>query len=274
MKRRRNILDSPIDEVDFSILDVETTGLYPDSGDRVIEVGVVKVRGGAIVDSFNSLINPERPISPGAFYVNKISPQMVSGAPKFFEIADQLLEFVNNSVLAAYNSPFDMSFIGNEFRLAGVRLPEFIVIDVLKLARTLLPGIKSYKQGNVAAALSITTNTLHRALEDVIITSQIFSTISGILKAHGLNKLSDISNNNINLQLEQIRLEMVKDALSGERNLWIKYFSPHHFEISERVVTPHQIIQEGRISYLAAYCHHQKADRSFHLGRIFDIKII
>jgi DNA polymerase III epsilon subunit family exonuclease len=274
MKAKRNLLDSSIDEVDFSILDVETTGLFPDSGDRVVEVGVVKVRGGAIVDSFNSLINPERPISPGAFYVNRISPQMVTDAPKFFEIAPQLLEFLDSSVLAAYNSPFDMSFIETEFRLAGVRLPEFVVIDVLKLARTLLPGIKSYKQGNVAAALSINTNTLHRALEDVIITSQIFSTISGILKTHGLNKLSDLSDNNIGFKIEQIRLEMVKDALSGENNLWIKYFSPHHFEISERVVTPHQIVLEGRTSYLAAYCHHQKADRNFHLGRILDIKII
>lgn len=269
-----NILNSLINDVDFSILDVETTGLSPESGDRVIEVGVVKVRSGAVVDSFTSLINPERPLSAGAFFVNKISPQMVSDKPKFCEIAPDLLEFLEHSVLTAYNTPFDLSFIESEFRLAGIKLPKFVTLDVLKLSRSLLPGIKSYKQGNVAAALNISTNTLHRALEDVIVTSQIFFTIVGISKAHGFNKVGDLINNNIGYKLEETRLRMVNDAFSTESNLWIKYFSPHRYEISERVVTPHQIIKKDNGTYLSAYCHNQKADRNFHVGRILEIKIV
>jgi DNA polymerase III epsilon subunit family exonuclease len=263
-----------LDDVNFSILDVETTGLSAESGDRVIEIGVVKVRSGAVIDSFNFLINPERPISTGAFLVNHISPQMVADAPKFIEIAPRLIHFLGGCVIAAYNSPFDMSFIENELRLSGVPLPKFIILDVLKLARLLFPGIKSYKQSNVAASLNINTNTLHRALEDVIITSQIFSHIIGILKAHGFNTLGDLMNHNINHKLEHTRIEMVKEALFSDRNLWIKYFSPNNYEISERVITPYKVINEGKSSYLTAYCHNQKSDRSFHIGRILDIKIV
>ena len=62
----------PIDDCDFLVVDVETTGLSPEAGDRVCEIGAVKLRGGAVVDSFGSLIDPQRPISSGAYAVNGI----------------------------------------------------------------------------------------------------------------------------------------------------------------------------------------------------------
>jgi DNA polymerase III subunit alpha, Gram-positive type len=274
MSQFNALTDCSIDELDFTIFDFETTGLNPESGDRVLEIGAVKVRGGAIIDSYNTLVDPERPLSPAAFYINRISPQMIDGAPKFFEIAPQVLKFFDNSILAAYNSPFDMSFLESELRLSGYKTPTYTVIDVLKYARLLLPGIRSYKQANVAAALNIITGNLHRAYEDVIITSQIFSTITSILKAHGIIKLKDFTHPNLSSNLEAIRLNLVTDALTLEKNLWIKYFSPHKFEITERIITPHRVIKEGRDSFLLAYCHEQKNDRNFHLRRVLDIKII
>ncbi len=99
-----------IDESDFLVVDVETTGLSPDTGDRVCEIGAIKIRGGAVVDTLSSLINPCRPISAGAYAVNRISPAMVAGAPEFHQIAERLLQMIEGSVLVAYNAPFDVRF--------------------------------------------------------------------------------------------------------------------------------------------------------------------
>src|SRR5882724_11121371 len=92
-----------IDDTDFVILDVETTGLSPDTGDRVCEVAAVKIRGGAVVQSFGTLINPCRPISNGAYMVNRISPEMVANAPKFDDIAEEFAAMLKDSVIGAYN---------------------------------------------------------------------------------------------------------------------------------------------------------------------------
>src|SRR6266705_2515702 len=130
----RQIVSSHLDEVDFAVIDFETTGLSPDSGDRVCEIGAVKLRGGAVIETMGTLINPQRPISAGAFAVNGISPEMVADAPAFQEIAGKVSSFIEGSVLAAYNAPFDMSFLANEFSLSAIQPPANPVVDALALA--------------------------------------------------------------------------------------------------------------------------------------------
>jgi DNA polymerase-3 subunit epsilon len=123
MKARlsKQILSQHIDESDYLVIDVETTGLSPDSGDRVCEIGVVKLRGGAVIETFGSLIDPQRPISAGAYAVNGISPQMLLNAPIFSTVAEKLWGMMADSIIVAYNAPFDVSFITNEFRLIGIQ---------------------------------------------------------------------------------------------------------------------------------------------------------
>src|SRR5712671_4645823 len=108
-----------IDDQEILVVDVETTGLNPDAGDRVCEVGAVKLRGSGVVQTFESLINPQRPISAGAYAVNGISPAMVATAPSFPEVAQKLWEMMEGTVLVAYNAPFDRGFLVSEFRMAG-----------------------------------------------------------------------------------------------------------------------------------------------------------
>ena len=129
-----------IDETDFLVVDVETTGLSPDTGDRVCEIGAVKIRGGAVVDTLSSLVNPCRPISAGAYAVNRISPAMVAGAPEFHQIAGRLLRMIDDSVLVAYNAPFDVSFLDSELRLAGHPRIVAKVVDALAIARQASSG--------------------------------------------------------------------------------------------------------------------------------------
>src|SRR5262249_42280573 len=100
-----------IDDREYIVMDVETTGLSPELGDRVCEVGAVKLRGSAVVETFESLINPGRPISAGAYAVNGISPAMVADAPAFPEVAQKLWDMMEGAVLVAYNAPFDKGFL-------------------------------------------------------------------------------------------------------------------------------------------------------------------
>ncbi len=263
-----------ISQIEFVVVDVETTGLNPESGDRVLEVAAVKLCGGAIIDTFDSLINPQRPISMGAYMVNRISASMVAKAPTFAEVATKFLNFVDNGIIAAYNSPFDLSFLNYELRLAGHPSLNNHNIDVLKFARLLLPGLSSYKQENVARALNLDFPVKHRALEDVIVTSKILQTILSIVRAHGFNEFGHLINRNLKNQLNQIRIETVRNALNNNESLWLRYFSPFQYEIYENVVTPIKISDNEKRQFITAVCSKTKSERNFYLDGIMGIKTV
>ena len=88
----------PIDEVTFVIFDFETTGLHPEEGDRVCEIGAMKVIGGSKIDEFWTMVDPERPISPGAFRVNRITPAMLQDAPRMGRVMPAFLSFIGLGV--------------------------------------------------------------------------------------------------------------------------------------------------------------------------------
>ena len=267
-----------IDEVDFLVVDVETTGLSADRGDRVCEIGAIKMRGGAIIDSFGTLIDPRRPISAGAYAVNRISPEMIAQAPVFENIVERLHELMKDSALVAYNAGFDVSFIDMEFALAGWKRPSKIVIDALTLARQLLPGLRRYPQEQVAQTVGIPFPVKHRAVEDAMVTAKLFTMFTTILKAHGCSTLSDLSRRDLSNILLTKRMDIVNHALTTHSRLWIKYLSPQNAEITDRVVTPkecvHEQFERNTTTYLHAYCHSAQAERNFRVDRILDLRLI
>jgi len=279
MNRKSSTFETlSIDDIDYLIIDVETTGLSVEHGDRVCEIGAVKLRGNAVIETYGSLINPQRPISYGAFAVNGITPEMLIDAPVFSQIADKIWNMMDNSVLVAYNAPFDLSFITNEFRLLGYPTIHNTIIDALALARKLLPGLQTYQQGNVAKVIGIQFPVKHRALEDAMTTTQIFMIFASILKAHDCALVKDFWRNDIMYVLHKRRMDIITNALSNTKNLWIKYLSPTNAEITDRIITPKECFIENvgmkKTTYLNAYCHSTKAERSFRLDRILDLRVI
>ena len=141
--------------MNFSVLDTETTGLSPKSGDRICEIGVVRVRDGRPVAHFQTLVDPGIPMPPMASNVNGITDEMVADAPLFSGVAEEFYRFVGNDVLAMYNAPFDMKFIRNELATAHCPQLENKIFDA---ARThfVERGIDIFnvlKQTQVAAGL-------------------------------------------------------------------------------------------------------------------------
>ncbi|TLY33153.1 MAG: WYL domain-containing protein [Ignavibacteria bacterium] len=261
-----------LDETDFLVVDVETTGLSAEGGDRVCEVGAVKLRGGAIVATLGTLIDPRRPISNGAYAVNHISPEMLRNAPVFTDVAERLWGMMENSILVAYNAPFDLSFLAAEFRLLGYPPIVHPVVDALAIARRLLPGLERYPQGHVARILGIGDPVQHRALEDAMVTAKIFTIFSSILKAYDCTAVGDLNRRDLIELLHNRRMSILTDALSSARDVWIKYLSTSSGEISDRIVSPKEF--SGKARYLIAYCHTAKGERDFRIDRILDLRLM
>jgi DNA polymerase III epsilon subunit family exonuclease len=273
-RNQSELLGRTLDEVDFSVIDVETTGLSVERGDRVCEIGIVRLRGGAVIETYSSLINPQRPISAGAYAVNGISPSMVAGAPIFADIADNVHALIEGAVLAAYNAPFDLSFIDYEFRISGYPSVKNSVVDVLLLARQLLPGLGRFPQENVARAVGISNPGRHRALEDALVTAQLLTLFTSLLKVHDCYTIADLQRRDLGQVLSAKRWKIITEAIEARKNVWIRYLT--NAEIIEDILTPVTITENNSsyqsAFYLRAYCHSAGTDKRFRLDQILDVR--
>lgn len=161
------------------VMDFETTGLSPDKGDRVVEVGLVRLDERLAVErEWSTLVNPEREM--GASSTHGIRGVDVENAPTFAEIAGDLGEFCADAVIAAHNASFDIQFLFSEFSHVGLasRLPSeasLAVIDTLEVSHDLVPGVRDYKLATVCDACGIAGWTHHGALGDAKATAELIA---------------------------------------------------------------------------------------------------
>ncbi|ERL46640.1 ATP-dependent DNA helicase PcrA protein [Candidatus Micropelagos thuwalensis] len=127
------------------ILDTETTGISPDDGDRIVEIGCLEVEHQMPTGrTFQCYLNPERPMSQGATNITGISDAFLRDKPKFAEKVDDFLAFIGDSKLVMHNAPFDMGFLNHELALIGrPALGYDRVVDTLEIARTKFAGAKN-----------------------------------------------------------------------------------------------------------------------------------
>jgi len=151
-------------EIPYVAADVETTGLSAPDGHRVCEIAFLRFLRGTVVDSFVSLVNPLRPIDPGASAVNGITDRMVARAPTFADLFPRILDFLGEDPLVFHNAPFDLSFLRSEARIAGGAWPGNRVIDTLALARR-AGRFRSNSLSHICSELGI-GNGFHRAEAD------------------------------------------------------------------------------------------------------------
>ncbi len=159
----------------FTVFDVETTGLDPRKGDKIIEIAGVRIIDGVIheSDAFLQLVNPERTIPWEAARINKISDQDVVSAPTIDQVLPRFLEFAQGSLLVAHNCEFDMGFLRVEKELCWgyVELPECIC--TMRLSQTVHPHEFRHSLDTVSARCGVVMpSNRHRALPDVLMTAQ------------------------------------------------------------------------------------------------------
>jgi DNA polymerase-3 subunit epsilon len=271
-------LDLPLDEVTFTILDVETTGLSPIYGHRVCEIALLQVRGDEELASFCALVDPGRPISPGAFAVNRITAEMLRGAPRFSVIADQVLALLQDTVPVAHNAPFDLGFLSVEMEIARRTLPDLLVVDTLALARACY-DFYSNSLGAIARTLGLAGYPeLHRAMGDARLTQQVLRYFLEDLRPLGVVTLENLLWRQGGPARVPRREELplppqLAEAVSSGQMLFLRYVDASGRE-TERVVRPlHVTTQRGEL-YLIAYCHLREDQRTFRLDRIVEMKTI
>ncbi len=165
-------LVTPWPDTPVVVVDVETTGLSPRVHD-IIEIGAVKIVGRRITDRFHRMVRPERPISQTTMKITGIMPGDVANAPSAAEVVEEFLEFSQGCVLAAHNARFDYGFISSAIRRHLGREINFPLLDSLNLARTRIPGLKSYGLSGLTQHFRVPLTQHHRALDDAEATAEV-----------------------------------------------------------------------------------------------------
>lgn len=157
----------------FIAFDLETTGTVP-GVDQIVEIGAVRFVDGNVEGVYSTLINPLRPIPPGASAVNGIFDDMVAGKPLIHDILPSFAEFCGEDLLVAHNAPFDAQFLTADIKRHEAAAPAGLVIDTLPLSRKVFPGLANYKLGTLVQHLKIPSAGFHRAEEDATYCGHLF----------------------------------------------------------------------------------------------------
>lgn len=156
----------------FAILDIETTG-GNSAFHAITDIAIRIFDGEKVVNSFDSLINPNKPIPPFIVNLTGITNEMVANAPTFEEVANQIDEITQNCIIVAHNINFDYGFIKNEFRKLGKSFVRKKLCTV-RLSRQILPNLYSYSLGKIAQQLGFKIEGRHRAAGDTEFTVKLF----------------------------------------------------------------------------------------------------
>lgn len=156
----------------YAIIDIETTGGNA-SRERITEIAIYVHDGEKVVNEYSTLINPECKVPPFVARLTGISDEMLVNAPKFFEVARNIVEITEGCTFVAHNAPFDYSFVKQEFLNLGYKYKRPVLCTV-KMSRKLLPGHASYSLGNLCNSLGIQITSRHRAAGDALATVKLF----------------------------------------------------------------------------------------------------
>jgi DNA polymerase-3 subunit epsilon len=167
------------DDVPCCILDFETTGFSPQRGDRVVEVGIVRLTAqGKVKTEYSTLINPGR--DTGAVYVHDITAKDVVDAPTFREVAGDLIQLMRGAVLVAHNAQYDGDFLAAEVIRAGYPLLNIPILCTLWLSYVLYPEALRHKLGDCCGRDGIEFEEMHNALGDARATSALLLAYFGM----------------------------------------------------------------------------------------------
>ncbi len=166
-----------IEDTVFIGLDIETTGLSP-YHDNIIEVAVtIQNSKGEELESFETLINPQREISEKITEITSITQDMLQGAPLMSDMMPKVLSLLEKGVIVAHNAPFDMGFIVSEAKRCGCLVPDMYILDTLTMSRVMFSEYHRHGLQNLATELQLPQDSAHRALSDARLCMRLFSRI-------------------------------------------------------------------------------------------------
>ncbi|MFQ5491906.1 MAG: exonuclease domain-containing protein [Phycisphaerae bacterium] len=254
-------------------LDLETTGLAPAMGDRIVEIGMVICRGNQEIRRIAQLVDPQQPIPANAQEVHGIRDEDVAGSPPFGRISRSVCRALSDAWLIGHNIRFDLGFLAMEIALAGRSVTPAGCLDTCQLAKALWE-LPNYQLDTVAAALDLQRGPVHRALGDAEASKAIFD--------EAVNELGGWSGVD-SADLEALHAYpptwprdprrsmpgILYDALTSGRPISIRYVNGEG-KSSSREIRPYACFPAGRNVYVRAHCNHAGQMRTFRLDRIVE----
>jgi DNA polymerase-3 subunit epsilon len=176
----------------FAVVDLETTGGRPARGDRIVEVAVVLVRGEAIELAYQSLVNPGTPLPRYVASLTGISDVMLADRPRFGEVAADVLCALGGRVFVAHNARFDWALLSAELKRTCDRVLFGPRVCTLRLARWLIPALRSRGLDQVTRFFGIPVANRHRAAGDALATASVLLRLLDLAEAAGAQTLDDL----------------------------------------------------------------------------------
>jgi DNA polymerase-3 subunit epsilon len=184
----------PLAELSYTVFDLETTGLEPARGDRIVSVGAVRIVNGRLLhhETFDCLVDPGLPIPHQATAVHGITDEMVSGEPPIADVLPYFARFAEETVLVGHNVAFDMRFLEREGPPAGTRL-DGPVLDTLLLAELAFGEAETHSLEWLGAVLGVDVTGRHTALGDALVTAEVFCRLIPLLDTKRLHTLGEVT---------------------------------------------------------------------------------
>jgi DNA polymerase-3 subunit epsilon len=185
----------PLTDLEYAVVDVETTGWTPDEA-GITEIGAVRVRRGEVVAEFTTLVNPGTPVPEQIAELTGITDQMLAPAPAIAAVLPGLLTFAEGCVLTAHNAPFDVSFLRAACEATGLTWPELAVVDTVRLARQLMTTpdeVPDCKLGTLADFFGTPVQPSHRALADARATATVLGHLLQRLAGRGIMTMGELT---------------------------------------------------------------------------------
>lgn len=180
-------LDRKLSELTYTVFDTETTGLEPSKGDEIIQIGAARIVNNRLLkqETFNQIVDPERPLKPESIPIHGITEDMVRGQPNIDLVLPAFHAFCEETVLIAHNAAFDMRFLQLKEERTGLRFTQ-PVLDTLLLSAVVHPNQESHKLDVILERLGIHIDSRHNALEDAIATGEVFLKLVPLLEQMGI----------------------------------------------------------------------------------------
>ncbi|WP_064581285.1 PolC-type DNA polymerase III [Streptobacillus moniliformis] len=180
-----------IEEEEFVVFDIETTGFSP-INDKIIEIGAVKLKNGKVLDRFSEFVNPQTIIPKKIVELTGINDNMVKDSDIIDKVMPRFLEFVKGTTLVAHNAKFDVGFISKKCEDLNLET-DFSYIDTLEWSKILVDDVKRFNLDTLTKRFNIKLENHHRAVDDANATAELFKKLLSLVSANGVEKLTDVS---------------------------------------------------------------------------------
>ncbi|MBN2984779.1 MULTISPECIES: exonuclease domain-containing protein [Cohnella] len=193
-QRKESLLDTPLDELETVVFDLETTGFHPYNGDEILSIGGVLTKGGELQDAepFYTLVNPKRKVPRHITELTGITNEMAENAPELVQGLHDFMDFAGKRVLIAHGSGHDKQFLNAAlWKTSKINLTHR-VLDTMMVAKWLEPKRMSYGLDELLETYHVEVTVRHHALHDSVMTAKLWFRLLEIIRAKQVSTLGDL----------------------------------------------------------------------------------